>query len=228
MAAFEGLLAGLENLRSSLSTVADSARETSAHVGRLATQATETFRAAASQIEHDAERAKAAMREIEELAPRAATALDDLKEMADKWTEDGVWWASEIQVSIEALRVGALRLDEFMAQLGDAVVKTEQGTMTIRELLTGLDWTEYQRQIQDFIDGLRKGSVDLGEVMEYLTENAGQLTERLGEVFEKYRDGKVTLEHLVGVIQSLKGQFEGSELDALLDAVLDALARGDI
>ena len=64
--------------------------------------------------------------------------------------------------------------------------------------------------------------------MAYLRENAGQLTAQLTEVFQKYREGKVTLEHLVGVIQALKGQFEGSELDALLDAILAALARGDI
>lgn len=206
MASFESLVNGLQKVQATLEKVSASASSTTERV----------------------ERATTVMREMEEVAPRAATALDDLAEMADKWTEDGVWWASEIQVSIEAIRVGALSLDDFLTKMGDAVIKTADGTKTIRDLLAGMDWTEYTQLIQDFIDGLRKGTVELDEVIGYLTENAGQLTERLGEVFEKYRDGKVTLEHLVGVINALKGQFEGSELDALLDSILAALARGDL
>jgi methyl-accepting chemotaxis protein len=197
---------GLERLAAALVRVAASA---------------ETARAAAGE-------AARALREVEEIAPRAATQLDDLSDRIDRFAQAGNVWAKELQLQLEAVRAGATDLEEFMTKFGAVVVQTEEGAKTIRELLAGLDLKEYGDRIREFIGGLRQGSVELGEVMAYLRENAGQLTAQLTEVFQKYREGKVTLEHLVGVIQALKGQFEGSELDALLDAILAALARGDI
>jgi len=173
-------------------------------------------------------KAATALRQIEEVAPRAATQLDDLSEQIDRFAESGNVWAQELQLQLEAVKIGAVDLDNFITKFGDVVVQTEAGAKTIREILDGMDLREYEEQINDFIEGLQKGSVDLGEVMDYLTENAGTLAGRLGEIFDQYREGKVTMERLVEVIAALKGQFQGTDLDALLEALLDALARGDI
>ncbi|HQP92491.1 MAG TPA: hypothetical protein PK570_00865 [Thermoanaerobaculia bacterium] len=201
----------------------------------VATEGLKRMSAALSEVSIQADRATeaagkaaTALRQIEEVAPRTATQLDDLSDRIDRFAQAGNVWAKELQLQLEAVRAGATDLEEFMTKFGAVVVQTEEGAKTIRELLAGLDLKEYGDRIREFIGGLRQGSVELGEVMAYLRENAGQLTAQLTEVFQKYREGKVTLEHLVGVIQALKGQFEGSELDALLDAILAALARGDI
>jgi len=201
----------------------------------VATEGLKRMSAALSEVSIQADRATeaagkaaTALRQIEEVAPRAATQLDDLSEQIDRFAESGNVWAQELQLQLEAVRIGALDLEDFINKFGSVVVQTEEGAKTIRETLEGMDLREYQERINEFIKGLQKGNVDLGEVMDYLTENAGTLAGRLGEIFDKYREGKVTLERLVEVINALRGQFEGTDLDALLDSLLDALARGDI
>ncbi|MCL4838791.1 MAG: hypothetical protein KJ058_12590, partial [Thermoanaerobaculia bacterium] len=116
--------------------------------------------------------AATALREIEQLAPQAATQLDDLSEHIDRFAEYGNTWAQELQLQLEAVKIGAVDLEDFINKFGSVVVQTEEGAKTIRESLEGMDLREYEERIADFIKGLQKGSVDLGEVMEYLTENA--------------------------------------------------------
>lgn len=184
--------------------------------------------ASATAAKDAAAEAATALREIEEMAPRAATQLDDLSERIDRFADAGNVWAQELQLQLEAVRIGAADLDDFINKFGAVVVQTAEGAKTIRELLEGMDLREYETRILDFAKAVRQGTVELDEVIGYLTENAGTLSGVLGEVFDKYREGKVTLERLVEVINALRGQFEGSDLEALLDAILDALARGDI
>jgi len=198
-----GLAEGVEATRSKIATA--SAGITEAVRGARATVQQET-----SGLEGD----------VQGVRDRVATKLDDLIHRAREHTNA---WDVELDLQLQAVQLGLQTMEEFLFKFGEGVVRFKGETTTVRELLAGIDYRQPQQEMRDLIKAFEDGAIDLDEVVARLRERAPELTRYFLQILDAFRQGKVTLDRLAGVVESFRRQFGDTELSRLMDDLVDQL-----
>lgn len=227
MPSFGKTISGLQALGSALDNVGEKARNSMGVIGQ-AKGAADEMRSSLEQLDAKTEETKgkqeALRKEIFENR-QAVTALDTiLVAVGDRSNA----FSQDVQLQIEAVRIGAQSLEDFLTLYGDALITLEDGQHKIRDLFSGADFAIYQQQIQDLIEGVEKGSATLGDALAYLQKNAQNLAKGLIEAIAAFQRGELSLERLADLLQKYKQDFAGDALGDLAGALQQGLLGGDL
>ncbi|MEO7795547.1 MAG: hypothetical protein ABIV06_12325, partial [Thermoanaerobaculia bacterium] len=125
-----------------------------------------------------------------EAAHKDFDALGALLEQSRETQND---FSQEFEFQLQRLKIGGQSIAAFLADFGDAQIKIGDGFKTIREALEGANLDQYRQELQQLISDVTTGGADLGKVLEFLKENAGDIAKGLINVLELFRQGKATL-----------------------------------
>lgn len=225
MPRFGNTIGGLKEISSHLEGIEKQANSTRSSLGGVQADAA---RAAASLSTFDAqtEKTKANQRDLRKELDESKQSFDVLDDIQRRSNETTNVFSEKFNLSIEAVKIGATTLDQFIATWGDAILQTEDGGKRIRDLFSDVDFGKYQREIQDLIKSIDQGGTDLGEVIAFVEERAGNLAKGLINVLKLFQQGKATLDDVARALDAAKEAFPGVEGDALADAIRDGLLAG--
>ncbi len=167
----------------------------------------------------------AVLAETETLRQGAADAFDDLRQ---RLTQGSGEFSDEIRRAVAAVEAGAVGMQEFLRTWGDAVLATEDGSKRVREVLEDLDLGSRQREIQELIRDFERGVAGIDEVTAKLAESGFDVAQRLADMVESFRQGRVTAERLLELIRGVQAQFPDTELADLAEAIADAARKGQL
>lgn len=184
----------------------------------------------------------AAMDEVKSKASELAPALSKHREnvqeakenldvlgglLAQSRTEQNDW-SQEFEFQLQRLKLGGQTIAEFMADFGDAEIRIGDGFKSIREALDGANLDQYRQDLQQLIADVTSGGADLGKVLAFLKENAGDIAKGLINVLELFKQGKASLDDVQRVLDATKAILPGADGDALIEALRNALLGGDL
>lgn len=175
----------------------------------------------AAAVEAAGERIESALEALD----GPATKLDDLDERV-RSVENA--WSVAIAAQIELIKLGAVRIEDFLTKWGQAVVATEDGNKRILELLEGMDFGTYVDRIRGFTEAIKQGRADLEDVLRLLAEQENEIAKQFQSILDLYAQGKVTIERVSEVAEYLKERFKGTEFEELVDAIEEALRNGSL
>lgn len=227
MPSFGKTIAGLKDLSTALDGVTEKARNSMGVIGQ-ATAAADQMRSSLEQLDAKTEatqgKQSAFLAKIQENT-QAISALDTiLKAVGDRSNA----FSQDIQLQIEAVRIGAQSLEDFLTLYGDAIITLEDGQHRIRDMFSGADFNVYKKQIQDLIQAVQDGSATLGDALAYLQKNAQNLGKGLIEAITAFQRGELSIERLIALLQKYKQDFQGKELGDLADSLLQGLLGGEL
>ncbi len=154
--------------------------------------------------------------------------LDELSRMFELSQATQNDFSKDFELDMQRVRLGVISLDEYIAKWGDASIATEDGFRTIRESFSGADFGQYRQQIQELINDITTGAAEVGDIVKFLKENAGDLAKGLINVLELFQAGKASLEDVQRALDATKAAFPGADSDALTEAIRNALLGGDL
>lgn len=159
-------------------------------------------------------------RSAEQAHTQITTRLDDLQ---DAVKDHSNLWNKAVSELIDAVKIGAVPIEQLITLYGDAQIGGERLT----EYLRGLDLTYYRDQVLELIRGLHDGSVEIARVQEYLGQTQLLFAKQLSDIIDLFRRGAVTLKRVEEIVRDIKKAFPDSEFSDLAQALYDALRRGD-
>lgn len=226
MPSFGKTIAGLQNLGSALEGVADKARNSMGVIGQAKGMADE-MRSSLEQLDAQTDATKGKQEDFIERVQentQAITALDTiLQAVGDRSNA----FSQDVQLQIEAVRIGAQSLEDFLTLYGDAIITLEDGQHKIRDLFSGADFAVYRQQLQDLIQAVQDGSATLGDALAYLQKNAQNLAKGLIEAISAFQRGELSIERLIALLQKYKEDFTGEGLGDLAAELLKGLLGGE-
>jgi DNA-binding ferritin-like protein (Dps family) len=155
-------------------------------------------------------------RSAEQTHAQVTTRLDDLQ---DAVKDHSNLWNKAVSELIDAVKIGAVPIEQLITLYGDAQIGGERLT----EYLRGLDFNTYQNHIRDLIQGLHEGTVEITQVQQYLSETQLAFAKQLSNVIDLFRQGAVTLKRVEEIVRQVKQAFPDSEFSDLAQALYDAL-----
>jgi ABC-type transporter Mla subunit MlaD len=227
MPRFGATIAGLQTLGTTLDGVADKARTTMGVLGE-ARGAVGEMHSSLEQLDTKTDDSLSRQQQFQEEAKKTAVEISALNVIYDAAGERQNNFSQDIQLQIEAVRLGVISLQEFLAIYGDSLIMLEDGQHKIRDLFAGVDFNAYLNQIQALISGVRDGGTQLGDVLTYLQKNAATLAKGLIEAIQKFKDGKLGIEQLIALLERYKQDFSGDALGDLAGALVQGLLGGDL
>jgi DNA-binding ferritin-like protein (Dps family) len=144
------------------------------------------------------------------------TRLDDLQ---DAVKDHSNLWNKAVSELIDAVKIGAVPIQQLITLYGDAQIGGERLT----EYLRGLDFNFYRDQVRELIHGLHEGSVEIAQVQDYLGQTQLLFAKQLSDVIDLFRQGAVTLKRVEEIVRQVKQAFPDSEFSDLAQALYDAL-----
>ena len=147
---------------------------------------------------------------------QVTTRLDDLQ---DAVKDHSNLWNKAVSELIDAVKIGAVPIEQLITLYGDAQIGGERLT----EYLRGLDFNFYRDQVRELIQGLHEGSVEITQVQQYLSETQLAFAKQLSDVIDLFRKGAVTLKRVEEIVRQVKQAFPDSEFSDLAQALYDAL-----
>jgi hypothetical protein len=217
MAGFSNRIAALRELSSELDSFAAKVGESTSTIGTKLDELTNK----SDQLHHRT----TWLEDDKVTAEKSLDVLGDLYAKNETVQND---WSEKFQLGIEAVRIGAQDIRDFIATWGDAQIATKDGFQTIREAFSGADLGQYQQQLQALIGDVTSGAAKLDDVLGFLKANAGDLAAGLVNVLELFKAGKASLEDVQRVLDATKATFPGADADALADAINAALLGGTL
>lgn len=179
--------------------------------------------AAVASVKGDAATVAAAIDMIEADASKVDDAIDRITQKIQVGANN---WSQEIQLGLDLVEVGGLRIDEFLTKYGDWVVQTTEGAETIRQSLEGLDLRGKEQEIQELIVAISRGSEGVTKALEFLATAQGKYADELRKTVEQVQRGQVPLEKLEALVRQIKAQFGGTAYADLAEALADAARTG--
>lgn len=217
MPGFTNRIAALRELSSELDSFASQVSSSAATLGPQL-----------DEISNKADQVHHRVKGLEEDRAAAEKSLDALDGLLAKSKETQNDFSSQFELDMQRVRLGSIDIRDFIQIWGDAVIATEKGFRTIREQFSGADLGQYRQELQDLISDVRDGAADIGQVITFLKENAGDLAKGLINVLDLFKAGKASLEDVQRVLNATKEAFPGADADALADAIRDALLGGSL
>ena len=217
MPSFSNRLAALRELNEGLAAFAASVESSAAAIGPKLDEIV----AKADQVHH---RTKW-LEDDKAAAEKSLDVLGNLYAQNEAVQND---FSEKFRLGIEAVRIGAQDIRDFIATWGEAEIATKDGFVKVREAFSGADLGQYKQQLQDLIGAVTDGSAQLGDIIKFLKDNAGDLAAGLVNVLELFKAGKASLEDVQRVLDATKATFPGQDADALADAIRNALLGGNL
>jgi uncharacterized phage infection (PIP) family protein YhgE len=147
------------------------------------------------------------------------TRLDDLQNAV---ADQSNLWNKAVSELIDAVKVGAVPIQQLLDLYGDAQIGGERLT----EYLRGLDLTHYRDQVRELIHGLNEGTTEIARVTDYLGKTQLLFAKQLADTIELFRKGAVTLKRVEEIVRQVQKAFPDSELSDLAEALYNALRKG--
>lgn len=175
-----------------------------------------------------AEKASPVLAKTKEAVKEAQGSLDELDRLFNLSQETQNNFSKDFELDMQRVRLGVITLEEYIQKWGGAQIATSEGFETIREAFSGADFGQYREEIQQLITDIRDGGAEVGEIVKFLKENAGDLAKGLINVLELFKAGEASLEDVQRALDATKKAFPGTESDALAEAIRQALLGGDL
>ncbi|HYQ84610.1 MAG TPA: hypothetical protein VEP28_11485, partial [Rubrobacter sp.] len=131
-------------------------------------------------------------------------------------------WNKAVSELIDAVKIGAVPIQQLLDLYGDAQI----GGQRLTEYLRGLDLTHYRDQVRELIQGLNEGTTEIARVTDYLGKTQLLFAKQLADVIELFRKGAVTLKRVEEIVRQVQKAFPDSELSDLAEALYNALRKG--
>ena len=147
------------------------------------------------------------------------TRLDDLQNAV---ADHSNLWNKAVSELIDAVKIGAVPIQQLLDLYGDAQIGGERLT----EYLRGLDLTHYRDQVRELIQGLNEGTTEIARVTDFLGKTQLLFAKQLADTIELFRKGAVTLKRVEEIVRQVQKAFPDSELSDLADALYNALRKG--
>ena len=147
------------------------------------------------------------------------TRLDDLQNAV---ADHSNLWNKAVSELIDAVKVGAVPIQQLLDLYGDAQI----GGQRLTEYLRGLDLTHYRDQVRELIQGLNEGTTEIARVTDFLGETQLLFAKQLADTIELFRKGAVTLKRVEEIVRQVQKAFPDSELSDLAEALYNALRKG--
>lgn len=188
--------------------------------------------AAVSQVSQQTEVIKQRLDDMQRTTQEAVTdvndktrrAVGDISLLIDKMNGP---WAEEIKLNLDLIRTGGEGIDDFLTKFGQAVIQTQDGTKTIRQLLEGVDLKGFATQVNQLVLDIKTGGKSIADGLEYLKLQGGKLTETFVKMVEAFKAGNISLSQVEAALAALK-KLAGpdSALGDLGDAILSGVRTG--
>ena len=159
-------------------------------------------------------------RTAQQTQTQITTRLDDLQNAV---ADHSNLWNKAVSELIDAVKVGAVPIQQLLDLYGDAQIGGERLT----EYLRGLDLTHYRDQVRELIQGLNEGTTEIARVTDFLGKTQLLFAKQLADTIELFRKGAVTLKRVEEIVRQVQKAFPDSELSDLAEALYNALRKGD-
>lgn len=159
-------------------------------------------------------------RTAQQTQTQITTRLDDLQNAV---ADHSNLWNKAVSELIDAVKVGAVPIQQLLDLYGDAQIGGERLT----DYLRGLDLTHYRDQVRELIQGLNEGTTEIARVTDFLGKTQLLFAKQLADTIELFRKGAVTLKRVEEIVRQVQKAFPDSELSDLADALYNALRKGD-
>lgn len=179
-------------------------------------------------VKSKAEATAPALAKTRQAVTEAQGIFDELARMFELSQATQNNFSKDFELDMQRVRLGVISLDQYIAKWGDASIATEDGFRTIRESFSGADFGQYREQLQDLIGDITSGAAEVGDIVKFLKENAGDLAKGLVNVLELFQAGKASLEDVQRTLDATKAAFPGTDSDALAEAIRNQLLGGDL
>lgn len=164
------------------------------------------------------------MQRIANATQQGVDKLDVLGGYLDKMSGP---WADELKLQINLLQTGGERIDDFLNKWGQAVVQTEQGGQTIRQILQGIDFNGAVQQVRQLALEIHNGTKTVADGLALLKDKGGVLTDEFVKMVEAFKAGKATIQQLEAALANLK-KIVGPDSGAgdLAQQIVDGVRQG--
>jgi methyl-accepting chemotaxis protein len=228
MPSFGKTISGLQKLRTELEGVTKAAESTRGSVGGAKADI-EGLSTAIEQNKARSEDFVARTQRTRDQAAQAKGDIDLLDKLYDASKETQNDFSEKFELFIEAVRLGAVDVNKFKQEMGDASIVIDGEFHRIRDLFSGADLGKYREQIQELIEGIQQNGVDLGEVIEFIDSRAGKLAKGLVNALRLFQQGKATLEDVQRALEAARDTFPpGTDLQGLINQLEQGLLSGDL
>ena len=221
-ARLSALVSDIESATAKVETQAERVRSAVADI-EASTKRAET--AVSERMDRAAKRARRGQREVEnivdQMLEKTGSAFDDLRHALESSSNV---FQEELNEQLDLLELAGTTVDDIIKKFGDAEIEGK----SLREFLQGADFGQFQRQIQELMQGLRKGTVEVGQLLEFLNERGGRFGKTVAGWIRALQEGSISLERFKKLIEGLQEQFDGTDFDELLEEIEDAVDSGRI
>lgn len=208
------LVAGSRAAAAAAADIAQGSRRTVEEtLSGLESRAAETTERARSEV-------RSLLEDVRQSRQETADALDDLVNLVG---QSKTKWTEELKEGLDALSSGALDFREFLRQYGDMRVQLGDENKRISELLADVDPRQFKEKFQDLLQFVRD---DKNSIAGIAAELEGELEGRfdgISELLRKFEEKKVSFAELKRQLEALAGAFEGSDLDTVIQELLQRL-----
>lgn len=200
-----------------------SAEAAAVGVVRSMSSASEAVSTHADTIER---RGKQISEQIDKVRQEGGTRLDDLIEDMDMLSYNGNLWATSLLDLLRQVKQGTLDGKDVLFAFGDAVVQFEGQIRPLRDVLSDVLPTmgQVQSQLREMTEELKEA--DPSEIVGRLREQYNEFAQSLARGVEMFKQGQISLERLMALVQQAQRYLPGSETDALAKLLEEALRAG--
>lgn len=219
--------------------VADAHAAILAHHGSMQTSAQAASAGVMASMSAAAEHVATRATEIEQRGQRltdhtdkvkheVGTRLDDLIEDMDLLATNGNAWAASLLDMLLQVKQGGLDAKDVLFSFGDAVVDFDGKIQPLRDVLQDVLPTigQVQQGIREMTDELK--NADPSEIVDRLKEQYNQFAQILARGVDMFKQGQISLERLMQLIEQAQRYMPGSETDALAKLLEQALKDGSL
>lgn len=221
----------VSKLKDDLDDVVERAASTDAKVRSHSSSMSEAASAAVASVRSSVGEAQAAVEEGERTSTEGLSRLERRAQETRKEVTtvlDGIResvvdndWGQEFQAQLDLVMLGGQSVADLIAKYGDAKV----GAETLRELLDGIDYRVYERDINALVRDLTTGAASVDDAVKKLSKNNAIIAQQLLKMIELFRAGKVGIEQVASTVEAIKRQFSGTDLANLAQAIENALRQ---
>lgn len=156
------------------------------------------------------------------------TRLDDLIDDMDLLATNGNLWSQQLLDLLLQVKQGTLDAKDVLFSFGDAVVDFDGKIQPLRDVLQDVLPTmgQVQQGIRDMTEELK--NADPSEIVDRLKEQYNQFAQALARGVDMFKQGQISLERLMQLVQQAQKLMPGSETDALAQLLEQALKDGRI
>lgn len=160
---------------------------------------------------------------VDDVKKRRKDAADELDDLVNLVKDAKSEWQKELKLGLDALFSGAITFRKFLDQYGDMVRQLDGKNKSIEEILAKVDRRQFQDKFQDLLQFVEDEGNSFDSIIDLLEKQLQGRFKNIGELLRRFEDKKLTFEELRRQLEGLQEFFGGSDLDHVIDELLDRL-----